>query len=216
MTGTVPRTRLFLIRHAPVPEAGKVIYGKLDVACDCSDTAAFETLVRRLPPEPVPVVSGLTRTWETWRALVRAGYPDLAPVVEPALEEQHFGDWEGDNWTALKERGDPHVDAFWREPFTNRPPNGESFADMLKRTAAATERLIAQYAGRDLVIVGHAGSIKGALAAALKIPAQQALALFIGNLSLTRMIHYDGEWRGQWRVELIGLPATEPGPPPLD
>ncbi len=48
-------TRWWWIRHAPVPDGGK-IYGQSDLDCDCTDAEIFSVLARELPKDAVWVV----------------------------------------------------------------------------------------------------------------------------------------------------------------
>jgi len=69
-------------------------------------------------------------------------------------------------------------------------------------------RLTAAYRGRDIVAVAHGGSIRAALAVALGIEAERALAFSIDNCSLTRLDHIAGpgaDDEGQWRINAVNL-----------
>ena len=90
-------TRWWWVRHAPVVGHGGRIYGQDDLDCDCSDTLTFESLARLLPPNSVWVTSHLRRTQQTARSIHAhlPGEAPAAPLVEPDLAEQHFGDWQG-------------------------------------------------------------------------------------------------------------------------
>jgi alpha-ribazole phosphatase len=76
---------------------------------------------------------------------------------------------------------------FWIAPGTTRPPGGESFADVMMRVARAVERRSAAHPDTDIVVVGHGGSIRAAVAQALGLGPARALALQVDPLSLTRL-----------------------------
>jgi alpha-ribazole phosphatase len=57
-------TRLWWIRHAPVADGGR-IYVRLDLSCDCSETATCAGLAEQLPRDAVWVTSNLRQTHET-------------------------------------------------------------------------------------------------------------------------------------------------------
>ena len=57
----------------------------------------------------------------------------------------------------------------------------------MRRTAAAIERLNSAFAGRDIVSVSHGGTIRAAVAHALRLTPEAAMAIVIDNLSLTRL-----------------------------
>jgi alpha-ribazole phosphatase len=178
-------TRWWLVRHAPAINPDGLIYGQGEIEVDCSNRTALESLADLLPPDPVRMVTPLARTRTTAEALW--GARDW--VVEPALVEQSFGEWQGLSHNALAALGDERVSAFWQAPATARPPGGESFADVMARVLPALERRSAEFRGRDIVAVCHGGSIRAALAVALGLAPAQALAFQIDPLSLTRLDH---------------------------
>lgn len=214
MAATV--TRWWWIRHAPVLGQSGRIYGHDDRAADCTDGAAFAALASRLPGDPIWVTSHLLRTQQTAQAILWAagpGHEAAAPkswLVEPAIAEQNFGDWQGLTWDELKaERGGEHY-AFWLSPATERPPGGESFEQVVGRVRAAVRRLTQSYPGRDIVAVAHGGSIRAALTQALAIDAERALSFTIDNYSLTRIDHIDDPdstdpRRARWRVVAVNV-----------
>jgi alpha-ribazole phosphatase len=107
---------------------------------------------------------------------------------------------------------DPDVyAAFWRHPTRNAPPDGESFEAQMRRTAAAVERLNADFAGRDIVCVAHGGTIRAAIALALGLTPEAAMAIVIDNLSLTRLsLVHDrllSPGRAAWLVQSINIPC---------
>ncbi|GEO38620.1 phosphoglycerate mutase [Skermanella aerolata] len=184
-----PVTRWWLVRHAPAINPDGLIYGQGEIAVDCSDRTALDALASLLPADPVRMVTPLARTGTTAEALWGGPWSDRDCVVEPALLEQSFGDWQGLSHDALSALGDAQVAAFWQAPATATPPGGESFADVVARVAPALERRSAEFRGRDIAAVCHGGSIRAALAVALGLSPAQALAFQIDPLSLTRIDH---------------------------
>ncbi len=185
-------TRWWWIRHAPV-DSGGLIYGQRDVPADCSDRPVFRALAAILPRQPVWVVTQLQRTRQTAAAIAEhlAARP-AATLVEPHFAEQHFGDWQGLSHEELGRRRDGAWHRFWLAPAAEAPPGGESFLAVTERVAASVERLSKEHAGRDIVAVAHGGTIRAALALALALDPEKALALSIDNCSLTRLDHIDG------------------------
>jgi alpha-ribazole phosphatase len=204
-------THWWWVRHAPVPGAPGRLFGQLDVSCDTSDIDSFRILAAVLPGDAVWIVSSLARTRETMQAIAAAGTILPEPIEEPALSEQNFGLWQGLSWSEM-EADDPEVyTAFWRDPVRSAPPEGESYAEHLARARAAIERLTARYAGRTVVCVSHGGTIRAAVATALGLPADTALALVVDNLSITRLSYVENKLlRGAgaaWRVQGINCPC---------
>ncbi len=193
-------TRFWLIRHALVEEnARAMLYGTMDVPL-CPESlvaqaAAYRTLAAGLPQPARWIVTPLSRTRRTAEALFAAGYAQQPLGVEPGLIEQHLGDWQGLPHADLPARLALPSHAFWPLGGEERPPGGESFAELIVRVGATMERLAIDNEGEDVVIVSHGGAIRGALAHAIGIGADQALHFSVQNISLTRLERHPSTWR---------------------
>jgi alpha-ribazole phosphatase len=200
-------TRWWWIRHGPIHNPDHRLYGQQDLDAQFPDEGALQALSARLPDDPLWLTSTLKRTHQTTRALGREPDPQHAHAD---LNEQYFGDWQGLSHTELKAIG-PDFDALWRAPGNTRPPGGESFADVVNRVAALIEHVTRENTGRDIVAVAHGGTIRAALALALKLDAEAALGFTIDTLSLTRINHVppgSGRVIGAdrcWKVEAVNL-----------
>lgn len=210
-------TRWWWVRHAPVTVNDGCIYGQTDPVCDCDDAAAFLGLASLLPREAVWVTSHLARTHMTAAAIVRAGLPGPDPVpgpgviVEQDLAEQSFGDWHGMKYTDLAEMQADAYHRFWLAPAHEAPPGGESFVHVMERVSHAIRRLNDEHETRDIIAVTHGGTIRAALAEALDLTPEAALAFSIDNLSLTRIERFDGPGVGHgWRVVTVNQRPSEP------
>ena len=208
MTGGTVVTRWWWVRHAPVTDHGGRLYGRSDVPANTGERAPFDALAGALPSGAAWLTSALLRTHQTADAIAAAGHAVPARAVEPDLDEQDFGAWQGLTWDEVaSERGGP-AHKYWVAPAHVTPPEGESFATVMERVAAAVARRTARHAGGDIVAVAHGGSIRAALALALGLDPERALAFSIDNLSITRIDHVDGPARGgAWRVVAVNLPA---------
>lgn len=187
--------RWWWLRHAPVPNATGIITGRLDWSSDTSGRAEFQALARRLPRGAVLVSSGQRRCRQTIEALTRAGLELPDALVDDALDEQDFGRWQGRSWNELAAEGDPDLARFWESPADMTPPGGESFAAMVTRVESAIARLGAGHAGRDIISVVHAGTIRSALAVALRLTPLAVLSFAVEPLSLTRLDALAAGWR---------------------
>jgi alpha-ribazole phosphatase len=204
-------TRWFWIRHAPVVGHGGRIYGQDDHDCDCANRALFAAIAEQLPKDALWITTPLKRTKQTAAALRAAGAPGPAhEIEEPAFLEQHFGSWQGLTYDEFSTLRDGVAHRFWHAPAIERPPEGESFADVVARVGSAIRRIGAAEAGRDIVVVAHGGSIRAALAHALLVDAERALGFAVDNCSLTRLDHFAGD--DAWRVASVNfLPRIADG-----
>lgn len=198
-------TRWWWIRHAPVTRHAGRIYGQQDVPADFSGTdAAVAALAEALPERAALIASDLRRAVDTASAIATTGIEWTKSESDPAFREQHFGEWQGLSTSAFAELRDGLAHGGWLAPAFERPPGGESFADVIARVVPAVIRRTAENAGQDIVAVAHGGSIRAALSYALGIDPESALAFSLDNLSLTRLDHIETkEDAGVWRVVCI-------------
>ena len=193
-------TSFWLIRHALVDEnARAMLYGVMDVPlCETTLLAQgpmYRALANRLPRPANWVVTPLSRTRRTAEAIFRHGYPEQPLSVEPGLIEQSLGEWQGLPHADLPERLALPAHAFWPLAGHEKPPGGESMAEVIIRVGDTMERLAEVHAGREVVVVSHGGAIRGAVAHALSIGPDNALHMSIQNLSLTRLERTPRGWR---------------------
>jgi broad specificity phosphatase PhoE len=193
-------TRFWMIRHALVAENARlVLYGSTDVElCPHTLTAqlpSYQALARALPHPAAWVVTPLSRTVNTAKAIMRAGYDGPVPSVEPDLIEQNLGEWHGLAHADLPAHLQLPPHPFWPLAGNERPPGGESMAEVIARVGLTMERLATEHVDEDVVIVSHGGAIRAAVAHALQIGADNALHLSVQNISLTRLDRLAEGWR---------------------
>ena len=149
-------TRWWWVRHAPVREDGGCIYGQNDLGCDTSDRVVFEAVAKILPRNAVWYASNLKRTHQTAAAIWAAGFPKPSDMPHVnAFAEQHLGQLQGMNRAAFY--ASLPVGSHWLTGIDEPAPGGESFMDLYNRACAAIERINAEQAGRDVIVVAHGG-----------------------------------------------------------
>jgi len=199
---TVVTTRWWWVRHAPVRNDGGNIYGQTDIACDTSDREVFEAVAKILPRGAIWVASNLMRTHQTAQAIWDAGFPKPATLTkEAAFAEQHLGEWQGMNRAAFL--ASRPAGSHWFADIDEPPPGGESFMDLYNRVCRAIDRINVEQAGRDVIAVGHGGSIKAAVGLALGGLPETGLAFDIDNCSVTRLDHFASAERSNWRLPMV-------------
>lgn len=84
--------------------------------------------------------------------------------IVDALKEIGFGEWEGKTPDQLK-RQDPHGWAAYRkDPVNSRPAGSESLDSFRLRIDQAWQQLLADHAGKELIVVAHAGVLRAVVA----------------------------------------------------
>ena len=164
----------------------------------------YNALAARLPRPAAWKVTPLSRTRRTADAIIAAGYPHIEPEVETALIEQSLGEWQGLPHAELPARLTLPKHAFWPLAGHERPPGGETLAEVIQRVGESLERLAARHPEEDVVVVSHGGAIRAAVAYCLRIGPDNALHLTVQNLSLTRLERTDEGWRVVCVNELPG------------
>jgi len=195
-------TRWWWVRHAPVRNDGGNIYGQSDIACDTSDREVFEAVSKILPRNAVWYASNLMRTHQTAEAIWATGFPRPAAMIqEAAFAEQHLGQWQGMNRKAFV--ASRPVGSHWFADINEPAPGGESFMDLYNRVSTAIARINAEAAGRDVIAVGHGGTIKAAVGLALDGQPDKGLAFDIDNCSVTRLDHFASRDHSNWRLPMV-------------
>ena len=195
-------TRWWWVRHAPVREDGGCIYGQKDLGCDTSDRVVFEAVGKILPRNAVWYASGPRRSIRRGTAIWAAGCPrpsDMPHVY--AFAEQHLGQWQGMNRAAFL--ASQPAGRHWFAAIDEPAPGGESFMDLYNRTCDAIERINAEQAGRDVIVVAHGGTIKAAVGLALGGQPEKGLVFDIDNCSVTRLDHLASEGHNGWRLPMV-------------
>ena len=199
---SVVTTRWWWVRHAPVRSDGGNIYGQSDIACDTGDREVFEAVAKILPRNAVWYASNLMRTHQTAEAIWAAGFPQPATMIkEAAFAEQHLGQWQGMNRAAFL--ASRPAGSNWFADIDQPAPGGESYMDLYNRVTAAIARITVAEAGRDVIAVGHGGTIKAAVALALGGLVEKGLAFDIDNCSVTRLDHFVSGDTATWRLPMV-------------
>ena len=183
-------TRLHLVRHGPTHARGMV--GWSDLPADLGDRAALARLHAHLPETALVVSSDLVRATATADAIQG---PRLRLPHLPDLREIRFGTWEMRTYREVEAEDPDLARAYWETPGHACPPEGESWNQTRARVDTAIDRLVADHAGTDLVIVAHFGVILTQIQRALGLDGASAFGHRIDNLSVTEITHRTGGWQ---------------------
>ncbi len=161
--------RILLIRHAPTPETGTRLTGRLPgVSLGTEGTRRAQEVAQRLESVKLSAIyaSPIERTWETAHeiGLVQG----KTPVAEDGLLEVDYGAWSGRTLKSLYRL------KAWRvvqtTPSRMEFPDGETLADAQRRAVATIERIAREHSRQTVAAVTHADIIKAILAHFLGTP----------------------------------------------
>lgn len=206
-SGRPALVRWWWVRHARVAGPAGCILGQLDPpAIFAGQERRLSALKRLLPKNAHWVTSALRRTRDSAAAILAASHSWQPGSVEPGLNEQHFGEWQGLTHEQVAELRAAEWKRVWAAPEREAPAGGESFATVVRRVDLAIDRISAAADAEDVVVVAHAGTVRAALALALDLKLERALAFVIDPLSLTRIdriISAVGVF--EYRIECVNL-----------
>lgn len=199
--------RLYLIRHGvTVWNREMRIQGHSDTPLDSEGCAQARRLAARLaasdrPPQAV-WSSDLLRARQTAEAV--AAPLGLRVQTTPLLRETMLGDWEGLTRADIEARGEAeHLERYRRDPHAHRPPGGETLEAAWERMEQAAHAIRAAHPSGQVAIVGHGGSLRVLICAALGAPITSLRHLWLDNASLSLIEEYGGDRSGLRRVLLL-------------
>lgn len=111
----------------------------------------------------------------------------LPLAVDDRFKEMGFGAWEGKTPAEVAQLDAVRLENFWRDPVAYSPPEGESLTAVRDRVAEGWQELLANHAGRRVLLVCHGGVIRLVLARVLGIPLPNLFRLHVPFASLSRI-----------------------------
>lgn len=185
---------IILVRHGSTEAAPGMCQGQSDTALSSHGFASVQQLATSWTGAPPRFLfsSDLRRAQQT--AQVFAAAFATEPLADARLREQDFGAWNGRHWQDIIEvDGSRH--RHWQQNWViQEAPDGESFADVIRRTGAWLAALLGSTASDDCVLaIAHAGSIRALLCHALGLPPDRAMAMAIDEGCTSRIRYVSGQ-----------------------
>ena len=135
----------------------------------------------------------------------------LPVVEEPGLAEMEFGAWDGLTFGEVAERDQAGLDA-WLGSIDVAPSGGESFRTVEERVLAGLDRVLADHAGRTVVVVSHVTPIKTLVAHAVQAPLTAVFRMELSPASVSVLSYFGSpdEVASERRVSLRMYNALPP------
>jgi len=183
-----PPTRILIARH------GQTESNRDGLFCGHSETALTDlgreqarALGRRLADVGITAAyaSDFSRAIET--AQIALGERPLAPTVDPALRELHYGEWEMQR-ERLVRKSHPEQYALMRaEDPAWHPPGGENIHMVRQRTAAALARIARKHQNQTVLVVTHGTAINCMLSEVLGMAPEFTFRFDVANCGLSEV-----------------------------
>ncbi|HDZ57446.1 MAG TPA: histidine phosphatase family protein [Pseudomonas xinjiangensis] len=167
-----------LLRHGETEQGGG-FRGSIDDPLTAYGWEQMHTSCQRADPWQGVISSPLQRCAAFAEKLATARALPLEHVA--ALQELHFGDWEGRHPRDLMIEHAELLGKFWADPYAFTPPAGEHLLAFEKRVLGAVDLLAERYANQRLLVVTHGGVIRLLLARARQLPRRDLLQVEVNH-----------------------------------
>ena len=177
-------TTVDLIRHGE-PVGGRKYRGQLDDPLSEKGWQQMRAAVGEHRPWQHIVSSPLKRCQAFAEELAQAR--NLPLSFDARFMEVKFGVWEGKTAEQIRTEDPQMIERFKQDPVKQRPVGAEPLEDFYARVQSAWMDLIAAQAGKQVLLVCHAGVIRMVLANALKLALASTYAIDVPSAGLTRI-----------------------------
>ncbi|MCB1152127.1 histidine phosphatase family protein [bacterium] len=188
------KTRLMLVRHgATTFNQQHRLTGATDAPLSDEGREQMRLLRELLAPYPfdIALTSPLQRATESCEILLDGS--DIPMIADETLRERDFGAWEGRSFQEIIDEQPDGGRSIMHGPFVAKFLSGETNDVFHTRVEAARLAILRQYAGRSVLVVGHAAFLMVFLALSLGLdPATNFATFRLDNASLTLLDDYEG------------------------
>lgn len=194
-------TTVDLIRHGE-PEGGRRYRGRVDDPLTAKGWRQMEAAVGDVCPWEYIYSSPLSRC----RAFADhlGARHDIPVSIDPRLQEQGFGAWEGRTPDDLQREDPESLRRFYADPLANPPEGAEALEVFRARVVACWNEIQARHRDRHVLIIGHAGTIRAVVSHVLEVPLHAMFRIAVANAARVR-IRGGGE-----RPPAVAFDATPP------
>lgn len=147
--------RLLLIRHGETVENQKgITQGHIGGTLSKKGIKQAKLLAKRLSDIKINLIftSDLRRARDTAKEIAKF-HPESKFIKDKRLRERNFGIYNG------KPRGWAFEKVWQKDSFSYKPPEGESFRDVIKRVKNFYKEVLKNCSDKTVLVVAHGGTI---------------------------------------------------------
>lgn len=112
-------------------------------------------------------------------------------VILDDLKTRACGEWNGKTFGQILKQYPNGFAKVLAEPDKKLMPNSESTVEFIKRIKVVIDDLVAKNVGNRIIVVTHPDVIQAAICAALDLPADKILNIFVRTGSATQISYFD-------------------------
>ena len=189
--------RVFIIRHGETnPNKRNECLGLNDVELNGSGVMQAGRLALRMDKIFVDAAytSPLSRAYHSARPFVgrNLSLKQIPYIVEPALTERDWGDWEGMTLDEIARRFPEEYAKFEADKLNYVVPGGESSAAVQDRVDEFLDRIMPEYEGGAVCLSTHLGTARHCISHLLGLRPEDSWRFWMDNATYAE-IEYDSE-----------------------
>ena len=149
-------TKIYLVRHGQTEWNKRLRFrGRIDIPLDEVGHREAEAIAEALKDRDINAIytSPLSRSIETAQPTSRFFHLEIVPVE--GLIDINYGEWEGLNFDAVKERYRDQYAQWEKSPDLVRFPNGETLDEVRERSFSAFKDIVTGHPGQSVLIIPH-------------------------------------------------------------
>ncbi|VUD59447.1 Putative phosphoserine phosphatase 2 [Thalassocella blandensis] len=161
-------TRIDILRHGEC-EGGAIFRGSTDVNLTPEGFAQMQSSSEKLQQDWDMIISSPMLRCHKFADHI-AEKTQLTVNLDDRLREMHFGVWDGEKIDDVWHEYTQLISQWREDPDAYTPPEGEPLVEVFSRVEEFYQEVLAQHAGKKILVVAHGGIIRVVLSLVLQLP----------------------------------------------
>ncbi len=150
--------RIYFLRHGR-PEHNECLRGITDFALTEEGFEQMAKSFAHIEDDLSLIISSPLRRCCNFAQHI-ADDQNIPLTIDSNWQEINFGDWDGQDRRILQKQYPKEMLTYWKNPWDNTPPNGESLDNFQKRLNNAFDKLLQSYEEKSILIVTHSAVMR--------------------------------------------------------